>query len=454
MAQTTRPLIVRILHLGLVLGLLLAFALRGPAQSGNLSSSELRHKTFDAVWNTVNTKYYDPTFGGVDWAAVGKQFQPRIDAVKDDAEFRDLLSSMLREIKISHLSILDLENLDKLLARTEVTRGLALRDLDNQVVVTRIVERSAAAMVGLRPGFVLKAIDGVAVTNAKDAEKTLTSDAANHWLTIVDEANTTHEIEVAYKLPAKDSLESTPLLAGTRHALVETRILGGNVGYIHFSNFIAPVGKRFRSIFDSMKDAAGIIIDLRGNSGGDTEVGMELAGLLVDKQTLISTTQTRNGARSYTAKAERNPYLGKVVILVDEASASESEELAAGLQAAGRVFVIGRTSRGEDMDATAQELPMKSIALLYPVGLPRTINGETIEGRGVIPDLDVRLTRAELLAGNDSQLDAAVRHIADPFNSGIRQTDRTRPLCAYPQVAVYNGSGSTDEATNFSCKAR
>jgi feruloyl esterase len=34
------------------------------------------------------------------------------------------------------------------------------------------------------------------------------------------------------------------------------------------------------------------------------------------------------------------------------------------------------------------------------------------------------------------------------------QTDRTRPLCPYPQVAVYKGSGSTDDAANFSCKAQ
>ena len=34
------------------------------------------------------------------------------------------------------------------------------------------------------------------------------------------------------------------------------------------------------------------------------------------------------------------------------------------------------------------------------------------------------------------------------------KTDRTRPLCPYPQVAKYNGSGSTDESANFSCKAR
>jgi Tannase and feruloyl esterase len=46
---------------------------------------------------------------------------------------------------------------------------------------------------------------------------------------------------------------------------------------------------------------------------------------------------------------------------------------------------------------------------------------------------------------------APEKMIASHLTNG--QVDRTRPLCAYPQVATYNGSGSTDEAANFSCKA-
>ena len=56
---------------------------------------------------------------------------------------------------------------------------------------------------------------------------------------------------------------------------------------------------------------------------------------------------------------------------------------------------------------------MNSLALLYPVGLPRTPKGVVIEGRGVVPDLDVKLTRAELLEGKDAQLEAAVEHFKD-----------------------------------------
>jgi len=54
---------------------------------------------------------------------------------------------------------------------------------------------------------------------------------------------------------------------------------------------------------------------------------------------------------------------------------------------------------------------METLALLYPPGLPRTPRGEVIEGHGVTPDLEVKLTRDELLKGKDAQLEAAIQHI-------------------------------------------
>jgi feruloyl esterase len=47
---------------------------------------------------------------------------------------------------------------------------------------------------------------------------------------------------------------------------------------------------------------------------------------------------------------------------------------------------------------------------------------------------------------------APERIVASRTRNG--KTDRTRPLCPYPQVAVYNGSGSTDEAANFVCRVQ
>jgi carboxyl-terminal processing protease len=84
--------------------------------------------------------------------------------------------------------------------------------------------------------------------------------------------------------------------------------------------------------------------------------------------------------------------------------------LTAGLQESGRAYVIGNTTAGDDMDADLEELPTGAY-LLYAAGEPRTPKGVVVEGRGVIPDLEVNLTRAGLLRGEDAQLNAAVNYI-------------------------------------------
>src|SRR4030095_10323300 len=152
-------------------------------------------------------------------------------------------------IRISHLRILDLAALDKQLRRAVVTRGLALRNISNQVVITRIVSDSPAARAGLRQGFLVQAIDGVAVTNARDAETKLATDSERHHLTILDEKDMRREVVLEHALPAADKLESVKLLTGIRAVLVETRKLDEDIGYIHFTNFIAPMEKRLGSAF-------------------------------------------------------------------------------------------------------------------------------------------------------------------------------------------------------------
>jgi C-terminal processing protease CtpA/Prc len=139
---------------------------------------------------------------------------------------------------------------------------------------------------------------------------------------------------------------------------------------------------------------------------------MALAGMLLDKETQLAITRTRKGDDDYyKAKAQKHAYRGPVAILIDQESASESEQVTAGLQEAGRVVVIGKTSRGVAMDATFQDLPIETVALLFPVGMPRTPKGTVIEGRGVIPDIEVNLTREELLDGRDAQLEAAIAYL-------------------------------------------
>jgi C-terminal processing protease CtpA/Prc len=89
---------------------------------------------------------------------------------------------------------------------------------------------------------------------------------------------------------------------------------------------------------------------------------------------------------------------------------SASEEFSAGMQASGRAVVIGRATPGSDMDGELEPMPDGSV-LLYAHGQTRTTKGYVVEGHGVKPDIEVSLTRRDLLAGRDAQLDAAIEYI-------------------------------------------
>jgi carboxyl-terminal processing protease len=104
------------------------------------------------------------------------------------------------------------------------------------------------------------------------------------------------------------------------------------------------------------------------------------------------------------------PYRGPVAILIDGLSASASECFAGGLQSLGRARVFGQTSMGQALPALFDTLPNGDV-LIHAWGDFVTGSGVRLEGRGVIPDEIVPATRADLLAGRDRPLEAALAWI-------------------------------------------
>jgi carboxyl-terminal processing protease len=149
---------------------MLLSALAISAQTKNESTPQVRRKTFEKVWKTVNENFYDPKFGGVDWKKVRENYAPKVSAVKSDAELYALLNKMLGELKVSHLIVLTPDEL-KRLSGVPASTGLGLREIDNQIVITRILENSSAAKAGLKTGYVVVKIDGEKLENFKDAQR-------------------------------------------------------------------------------------------------------------------------------------------------------------------------------------------------------------------------------------------------------------------------------------------
>lgn len=382
------------------------------AQQTAESTLKIRQKTFEAVWRTVNEKYFDANFGGVDWKKVHDDYAPLIAQVKTDAEFYALLDKMLGELKISHFGIIKPEDLARL-KKPAVTFGFWLREIENQVVITRVLKNSSAEQAGLKTGFIIKKVDDAAVETLDDANVKLGGAPDTTVKVSYLDGNDEIRETVLKRVGLSDNDKGEFGKGISTYALFESERLENNIGYIRFSSFVEFLRPRILAAIESMKDAPGIIIDLRGNGGGDDEIGIAMANALFTGATQLMITKTRKGDDFYyKTKANKNAYTGKIVILTDELSGSASEQFAAGMQETGRAFVIGKTTAGEDMDADIKKLP-NGAYLIYPAGQPRTPNGIIVEGRGVIPNLEVNLTREDLLAGKDAQIKAAIEYITN-----------------------------------------
>jgi hypothetical protein len=65
----------------------------------------LRRRVFDKVWATVNEKFYDPGFNGVDWKKVHDEYLPKAIDARTDEEFYKIVTKMLGLLKTSHMEV-------------------------------------------------------------------------------------------------------------------------------------------------------------------------------------------------------------------------------------------------------------------------------------------------------------------------------------------------------------
>jgi C-terminal peptidase prc len=387
--------------------------------------------TFEIVWQTVNDKYFDPTFGGLDWHAARERYRPLIAAAQDDEVFYGTINKMLFELNVSHIGVVppdEKEQLEPILS-AEGSIGMDIRLLDGDAVIMSCRPGSPASQAGLRPGFVVQRVNGKTVEqwagevwpipplHERNERKRVTAKLQEQFYGPLDTT-----VELVY-LDAHGESHETVIQRAKRDGKVvlgaefppfyvefESRRLDEEIGYIRFNAFIPPVDQRFPEALESLRGTRGLIIDLRGNHGGVFPVRKGLAEQLVQERALFWSYKGRDSIQEVYLEPVQNAYGGPLVVLIDVMSASSAEEFSGALQAIGRAVVVGERSAGVCVVGDVMQLPNGAL-LMYPHAQTRTADGTVLEGHGVIPDIEVALDRSLLLQGIDSQLEAAIGYI-------------------------------------------
>lgn len=200
---------------------------------------------------------------------------------------------------------------------------------------------------------------------------------------------------------------------------VAARLLLSGVAYLKFGKFDEEFEKEVAASLLKFKDARGLIVDRRGNDGGDGEVGLRFAGYFFDDQITVARIVTRTGVPPLpemsmtleTGTKGARSFSRPLVVLVDEGTASTSESVTNELQEQKRAVVFGTNSCGCVL-AFLDYKPLKGGGdlTLSEFGFI-TPQGRKLEGDGVQPDKIVPLTLKDIRTGRDGALEAAEKYL-------------------------------------------
>ncbi len=204
------------------------------------------------------------------------------------------------------------------------------------------------------------------------------------------------------------------------------RISGTNIGYIYVYSFHGvPSGRDWRHDFDiairDLFNTDALIIDLRNNGGGFAINDLYFASFFVDHEFIYYFTKMKTGpghndfttpeAWKIAPREDTLKYTKRNILLTNRFSASGSEVFALILKQLPNSVQIGDTTNGSFGSVVHVAQMPNGWTLNYPCTLTTTPDGKSPEGVGIIPDIYMNNTKADVDAGVDNVLDAAIQQL-------------------------------------------
>jgi len=249
------------------------------------------------------------------------------------------------------------------------------------VKVNYAIEDGPAYEAGIRSGDFITAVDGVDIRG-----KTL-DDAVSGMRGLKGEPVTVTVLSA--NRAARDIVVVRDTVRGRA---IRHRVEQG-VGYIQIETFnndklTEDTERALADLNTQMGKLDKLIIDLRGNRGGLLTESVSISGLFLDGGEVLS-ARGRDASDNERYNAEDGQLYpdAKIVVLVSPGSASAAEIVAGALQDRGRGLVLGRRSFGKGSVQSVIPLGLDDGALRLTTQRYFTPSGESIQGRGIMPDL-------------------------------------------------------------------
>ncbi|KAF0225691.1 MAG: carboxyl-terminal processing protease [Erysipelotrichaceae bacterium] len=258
--------------------------------------------------------------------------------------------------------------------------GVSFFENNGSYIVDRVFVNSPAFKADVQSGDIIYKVNGVIVTGKTSEELvTLVKGEAGSKVTIVF---------------LRDNQEvSKEITRGKISNTAFGKIIDNRIGYIELSSFGDTSSAEFQVYLKDFKAKGikNIIIDLRDNGGGSLSALVGIASYFLPANDIVLQQKDVDGNISIDkSRGTIIDTYDKIVILVNNNSASASEVLGAALQESAGAILIGKTTYGKGLVQTMAQFSDGS-ALKYTQAAWLSPSGKSIHGIGVVPDIDVSL---------------------------------------------------------------
>lgn len=403
----------------------------------NLNLDE-RTRIFDTVDRLVQTKHVDPALNGADWNSLAQGRKEQILACAEPETFEKEMHRLVTELKTSHTGFrhTGMRNIPARHAINATLQRIAVNGGERWMF--QDVHRGGPAYsAGIRPGDLLLECSGREVHPPHDLMFSIGESAD----LVIEKLNGGHE-RVQVRLPLPKS-QKHPV---TAPEAVHAEKLSEEIGLLKVAMFPGAIGIDVAKDIDrgiaALDGCSRLIVDLRGNTGGGIG-GLRLMSYLTPSKLEVGYSLTRKRReRGYRREeltrfgripshkatllwlAARYAFVeksilvvteglgprkfhGRVVLLVNEHTASAGEMVSAFAEENNLAVIVGTKTPGRLLSGSAFKVGHGYI-LGLPVAAYLTWQGRMLENNGIAPKFPIELSRDALRDGVDTQLDTAI----------------------------------------------
>ncbi|MFQ5512383.1 MAG: S41 family peptidase [Candidatus Krumholzibacteriia bacterium] len=372
---------------------------------------------FDEVWRRFRDFFYVKNMNGYDWKEIGERYRPLLAHVAHRADLNYVLGEMIAELSVSHAYIAggDYEIPDRPRAALPGARF----ELDAKAGRYRISKvlrgqneearyRAPLTEIGMdvREGDYVMAIDGEELTASK-----------NPYRMLLHKADRPVELTLSAKPSMKGARKITYSPITQERSLVYLgwveknrekvdQATRGRVGYLHIPDMGSNGIREFIKWFYGQIRKEGLVIDVRGNGGGN------VSQMLIERlrRELLSLDYSRNN--EYASPYPATVFNGHLVCILNETSASDGDIFPAMFRQAGLGPLIGKRSWGGVIGISGHGPLLDGGSVYVPeYGFINTEGEWAIENYGVDPDIVVENDPKSVLDGRDPQLERAIEEV-------------------------------------------